>query len=102
MESQANRYCSIFVSTDFATDKLKLELSELLTALETGYYCVDVIRNSDFDKTLQYQFPDGFLYFKIKLEIEFKESAVDDFHVNFISKILNWLWGNYIPAVAAC
>jgi len=104
-----NRYCSIFVADSLQLETFRDDIfnhfglkKATSSCFETEWYEINVINNSDYNNSLQCQYPDGFLYFKFKLEIDFKEAAPKDYHVRLISEILEWLWNKMVPAVAAC
>lgn len=61
-------------------------------------YNIFIEENSDYDKTKQYEFPDGFLYFQYILDIEFKTEKKEIIFI--INKILKWFWDNKMSAIA--
>src|SRR5689334_19229069 len=63
---------------------------------------IDVRRNRDADSSRASTFPDGFLGFRYTLEL-YPSPTVDlDGRVATVSKLLNFVWSQGIPAVAAC
>ncbi|AFZ24726.1 hypothetical protein Cylst_2517 [Cylindrospermum stagnale PCC 7417] len=63
-----------------------------------------VIKNLSFDSIQRQQFPDGFLYFQQIIEIfpdETKTVSLEN-QIALVSRILQYLWSEGVPAVAAC
>ena len=56
---------------------------------------LDVQRSHDRDAARATEFPDGFLYFRHRIEVEAE-------HRPLVARLLRLLWDNGIPAVAAC
>jgi hypothetical protein len=67
--------------------------------IESGF--IDIVENKSYNEYLQYGFPDGFLYFKFKIEINFKQSVQITECIAVVTKILKLLWESNISAVAA-
>lgn len=63
---------------------------------------IEMDKNDFFDLAREYEFPDGFLFFKHILEIHFKKELEIDIVVNFVNKVLQYLWDKNIPSVASC
>ncbi len=65
---------------------------------------IEILKNLDFDVVRRQQFPDGFLHFRLRVEIfpdESKNISLEN-QLTMISALLNHLWSQNIPAVAAC
>jgi hypothetical protein len=69
---------------------------------ETRYGDVEIRRNEDADELQAHKFPDGFLYFNYCLELYPKPAIPQKERVHFVANILNRLWSQGLPAVAAC
>jgi len=100
--------CRLYVATELDQKELGEELSNLLNLkristsfFDSDFFELDIDKNDEFNKKSQCQFPDGFLYFKFTIWIDFKDAVVNDSHIFLVSKILTWLWDRKIPAVAA-
>lgn len=61
---------------------------------------LEIIRNMDYDKSRQYEFPDGFQFFPYRLEVEFTEEGYNELVIKEVNSILSILWNNGIAAVA--
>lgn len=72
-------------------DKNYIELSE-------GF--LTVRSNNDYDNEKAKIFPDGFLYFKLIIEIEISENKIGG--ETIVSNILNYLWRFEYSAIASC
>lgn len=101
--------CSIYVSGLVSEENLKSGFSSFLNAEVNEISCVDkgdyklyIEENGDFDEYRQRDFPDGFLYFRYLIYLEFKNETVEALYVDETTRILNWLWSQNLAAVAAC
>lgn len=103
-----NLDCVIYA--DAQSDKLRQLLQQLLSESSSDssfFECnnsVEILKNLDFDSVKRQEFPDGFPYFQHRIEIfpvETKEIPLAN-QISLVSMILNRLWSNRIPAVAAC
>lgn len=63
-----------------------------------------IFKNYDRNPIKKHEFPDGFLYFQVYLEISVKDLHPSNIQsqASFISSILKELWSRNIPAVASC
>lgn len=100
--------CTIYASSDTGIEEFRKEISVVLNLSITSIsfitgdkYELSVRKNDEFNKNTQTEFPDGFLYFKYIMDIQFYEVNNVEFCIQEISKILVWLWGKNIPAVAS-
>lgn len=86
----------LFQLCDLLEEKLKDNFY-----IENDFFSIDVSKNDEFHEQKSNEFPDGFLYFPLSIEIdihfddEVKASAMVD-------KILKFLWSNDYSAVASC
>jgi hypothetical protein len=100
--------CSIYVTGGMSEADLTSELGFFLNANVNAYSCIDKVdyqlyieENDEFNEHKQKEFPDGFLFFKYLIYIEFKKGVMEEFYVEETARILNWLWHGNISAVAA-
>lgn len=101
--------CSIYISVNWTEEKLLAQLHNLVggvriafSFIENNNYGLDIDENDEFDEEKQKKFPDGFLYFRYIVFIEFKNAVVENYCQKEVSRILEWLWSNGIAAVASC
>lgn len=99
-------YCSIYIAKNIESHIFK-ELEALVdgqatnNSIEVPDTCyLDLVANSGYNQFLQSEFPDGFLYFKYRLEITFLDGVELANCVKFIGKVLKFLWANNFPAIA--
>lgn len=93
-----NLVVKIYVNTD---SRKELEyLIEKMNFENKNSIEIDVVKNSNFNKSKAKEFPDGFLYFPLLIEYYSNEIKMSD--INNTKIILNELWKNSIPAVASC
>ncbi len=57
---------------------------------------------TDFDEQIRKDEENGFLYYRYLLEIEPTEEFGKENAVEFVGKILDYLWSQGFPAVASC
>jgi len=99
--------CIIY--TEASRDTLVKILHELSFEEDNGCFQknhneIIIFKNYDRNPEKRSEFPDGFLYFQLYLEISCDESSqikIDD-QASFISLILKEFWSKNIPAVASC
>jgi len=101
--------CIIYFTTELEIDNLTKIISDLIKGRITTFNSIkgdnfffDLNYNSDFNSLLQSEFPDGFLYFKYRLEITFQNDVQINYCIEVVQKILQFFWTTHIPAVAAC
>jgi hypothetical protein len=101
--------CSIYISVKWSRRELAAQLHNLLggvlsrfSFIENDDYELDIEENDEFDEEKQKSFPDGFLYFRYIVFIEFKNEVSGNYYQQEISRILKWLWSNGVAAVASC
>jgi hypothetical protein len=118
--------CAIYAETD--TDKEGLDLAGTIAQLMSGkvdpqiHYSVivprssseapresvnpsilvDVVKNPGFIAQLRSEFPDGFLYFRYRVEVYAETNNADSEIKQVVERILNHLWSMGYPAVAVC
>jgi len=100
--------CKIYVDAAIGRSELVERIGQLLQAqVEKNTvlgldFEIDVLKNDEFDESRRQEFPDGFLHFYIVLELYFSSVRQAQDRVTMVSKILEYLWSEGIPAVAAC
>lgn len=101
-------FCAIYVSRDDReTISLMTQLSDLLKlprtrgSLESEVFSLDVLESDEYDPDKQKDFPKGFLYFPVRVEITFYTDDIS-FASPVVAKILEYLWENKYAAIAAC
>lgn len=88
-------YCKIYFNAS-ETNEYVLASFLNLDACE-----IDMLNNMDYDENKLSTFPDGFLFFRYVLDIEFKYIPLSE-KVVYTNTILNNFWSMGIPAVAVC
>ena len=105
-----NMFCRIYVGgtktkesiiLDFVSDILETPVSNAWH-IENKEFSLSVDRNDEYNFDKSKGFPDGFLYFQFSLSIDFIENIDILRVVGVINKVLEYLWANNYPAVAAC
>lgn len=101
--------CVIYCTGDINLEDLKLSIENLIngtkitsTYFKTTFYEISIHKNDEFDPSKQIHFPDGFLFFKFLIDIEFEPTVVLKDRAFEISKLLHWFWSSKMPAVASC
>ena len=103
-----DRYCTLYVND-------KLDLKRLIDSINgligSNIKAFDSIRSDDFaivftlnggyNAILEKVFPDGFLFFKYRLEISFEDNVNISFCVEMVGKILVHLWKEGVTAIAS-
>lgn len=104
--------CTIYVETDLAPDALARLLAGSLSGSVRGVATastvtvphaeIDVRRNPDGDSARALSFPDGFLAFRYALELYPAGDTSRNDRIALAGRLLELLWSNQLPAVAAC
>lgn len=101
--------CSIYVPLNWPKSELVSRLGTFLASvvrdfsvLENGQYVIDIDENEEYDEYECKKYPDGFLYFKYLLYLDFREGVTESYCYNEINKILEWFWSAGITAIASC
>jgi hypothetical protein len=103
--------CKIFVDTDVPARELAVAVAQLLSGTAAGPWtwtvstadcAIDVLPNDDFDEERREAFPDGFLNFRYALEVYPRSGQPHDAIRQVVARLLEHLWAQGIPAVAAC
>jgi hypothetical protein len=95
--------CIIFMDADVSANELIGMIARMMFLdAETIPPCeADLINNEDYDSVRRSQFPDGFIYFRYRIEV-FCEGAALTERIALVGRVLEQLWEWGFPAVAAC
>jgi hypothetical protein len=113
MADSADLGCKIFVDTEQTAEELAALLLPVLSGQEVTEGAgvrtivapqaeVEIRKNKDFNKERGRVFPDGFLYFAYALEVYPSVGTSRAELVRLTTSILNRLWSQGVPAIAAC
>ena len=103
-------FCRIYVSGEGIERRgLTVAVCDLLGAqlvsekyIEKDGYSIEVRPNDEYDKMSEREFPDGFLYFPLSIEIDIQDGISKEDAAREVGGILEFLWeGNY-AAIASC
>jgi hypothetical protein len=86
---------------NFLSDILKIPISHG-RYIEDENFSISVDTNDEYNHEKEKDFPDGFLYFKLLIGIDFKETVDTEFASEVTGKILKYFWTSNYPAVASC
>lgn len=103
-------FCEIYTTGNKINESLVLNfLSDILVIpIKDGRYIEDeniyisVDTNDEYNQEMEKDFPNGFLYFKLLIGIDFIETVDTEFASEITGKILKYFWENNYPAVASC
>jgi hypothetical protein len=93
IENELEEKMRYLLSSNTKTNNFYIDDNEIL-----------ITKNLGFDSIKCQQFPDGFLYFKQIIEIfpdDLKTVSLDN-QIALVSRILQYLWSEGVPAVASC
>ncbi len=97
--------CRIYVDADLSeTELIGILMQVLLEAPGKGApRCeAEVARNVDYDSARRRLFPDGFIYFRYLIDLYMDEDLPLSERVRLTAAVLDRLWDERFPAVAAC
>lgn len=104
--------CAIYVNAELSVDALATLVSSALSAslsdptfapiIQTTAGEVEVRKNDGWDAARAIQFPDGFLFFRYRLEFYAEAKVPLGEQARTVSRMLTALWSQGIAAVAAC
>ena|SRR5688572_7183178 len=105
--------CKIYVETDQSLDDLTTLMSSEAAArgvskgpssrvLRSDFGEIEIRKSDDSDPARVAEFPDGFLFFNSIAEFYLHSELSTELRTSVIASILNRLWLQGIPAVAAC
>lgn len=102
-------FCKIYTTGDITNEEslLRILSNKLNTTITDGYissrdYTIYVDINEEYCDDKQKRFPDGFLYFRYLIEVNFQDSTKKDLCLSITNNILSSLWHLKYPAVASC
>ena len=96
-------YCTLYIHGESAeTIRFVLEEQFGAATIKAGCCCfphfdISLIRNKEADANKMRTYPDGFLYYEFRAELEIYEA-----HIQVTDAILKSLWEHHMPAVASC
>ncbi len=102
-----SKWCVIYVDTTNEDRQLARTIADGLDGscedrcVTVGTVELDVESNDDFDAKARLVRPEGFLHFRYRVEIDYPTSKAPEV-LALVSRLLTYLWGNEIAAVAAC
>jgi len=102
-------FCRIYI-VEIETDKTLLKsLSQLLDVpisnkiyIESDLYFLSLRNNEEHDVKKEKEFPNGFIYFKYFIEMDFEDEMDISSIVQLINQVLSFLWKNGYAAVTSC
>jgi hypothetical protein len=74
----------------------------VVRTLHTPQAEIEVRKNKEANRLRAGEFPDGFLYFRYALEVYVSATTQHAEQVTLVARLLNRLWSQGLPAVAAC
>ena len=101
-------YCKVFVDAPLDAQELarliSLRVGEALpwNTVRTDNLELEVRNNDDFLPAQKRKHRDDFVYYRLYLDIDPVSGTARDKYVNEVADLLQWLWGQAFPAVAAC
>jgi len=108
MFDEVDAYCSLYVDANIEESVLAREIGEFFGVESEGDYVttpqgnIAVVKNDEFDAKQRKDEKNGFLFYRMLLEIEPKVEMGKINAVTLVSRLLNHLWERNFPAVAAC
>ncbi|MDJ0839807.1 MAG: hypothetical protein QNK37_25045 [Acidobacteriota bacterium] len=97
--------CDIYLDTDIELNELSLSIARFLpcphdpSELKGDNFTIYININNEFDPEGRYS---DFLFYRYLVEVELNKSGEFGSFKNLIIRLLNFFWGNKMPAVAAC
>ncbi len=108
MFDEVDAYCSLYVDADIEPSALAEEIADVLGVNADGNYVdssqgtIGVLENDELDAEAQKNEKNGFLYYRLLLEVEPKVEMGKANAVELVSKLLNHLQSRNLPTVTAC
>jgi hypothetical protein len=109
MLERADVYCNLFVDANLDVEDLAFKLSKIFVAsadklgnIKTDLGEISITKNDDYNDELKKDKEEGFLYYRFLLEVEPYVRLGEGNAIQFVSKILKYLWSEDYPATAAC
>lgn len=97
-----NNFCKIYVCSKSAEKFILSTLREANLLINIKPEGTFVDENDEFDYNKEFEFPDGFLFFKYTVDIDFLDGIDYEYCKDYVNFVLSQLWQNNIPAVASC
>ncbi len=72
------------------------------TLVVSDFVEIDIDENEEFDDIKEKEFPDGFLFFPFRLDLEFNENVCKQDCIKFTNILLKLFWSKNKSAVSAC
>lgn len=92
--------CLIYLTSELELNYIELELN---SKFKNDVIELIILKNHDYDSLRQSEYPDGFLYFRYILEINFLFENIETLKVvTIVNNVLDFLWKNNISAIASC
>lgn len=102
-------FCRIYTTINdiyevlgFLSNKLGLPVTDKNYIENDTYFSMYIDANEEYSIHDEKNFPDGFLYFKTIIEIDFQDAVSLEYAINITDIILTELWGKGYPAIASC
>lgn len=103
-------FCRIYITGKEISESLILNfLSNIFEIpisggmyVENENFSISVDSNDEYDSVTEKNFPDGFLYFKLLIGIDFVDNNNAELAIEVTGRILKYLWINNYSAVASC
>lgn len=108
MVNEVNLGCDLFVDANVSEESLASELAQSLGNsaegkwVETNEGLIIVKRNDEFNAEMRKDPSDGFLYYRLRIEIEPTIELGLENAVSLVSNLLEHLWSRDYSAVASC
>ena len=103
-----SKNCSIYAASNLSENELVFRLADglvgicsNLSIIEMPGYEISINRNDEFNEEKQKVFPDGFLFFRFIIDLDFVENNNIN-PVSEVNRVLTWFWENNYPAIASC
>jgi hypothetical protein len=109
MVNRADVYCNLFVDSNLEQSHFANNLASVFNQaankqgnFDTSFGNIYVIENDDYDELKKTDKEEGFLFYRYLLEVEPRLDLDINNAIEFVSKLLNYLWSLDYPATAAC
>lgn len=92
--------CALFIDSEMSQRELVAWLTPIAFAPGEPPCEIDLMLNDDYDTKRRLWFPDGFIHYRYHADLTI--DAPQPAQVGLIAALLQALWDDGIPAVAAC
>lgn len=101
-------YCTIYINDKYVINDVVCLISKFI-GIEPDKFCsikhndfiIDFVSNTDYNPILENIFPDGFLHFKYRIEISFKDQIEISYCTHLVGRVLVYLWELGVTAIAS-